>query len=75
MSQSILLKIAVEDAEEFRERFADLLCWHAGYAAARENMDSSENDPMGVGAVREMNIRLKRAIEETQKANPEETSR
>lgn len=38
---------------------SDLLCWHAGFAAARDGAY-----PLGVHGLREFNIAIKRALED-----------
>lgn len=38
---------------------SDLLCWHAGFAAARDG-----SNPLGVHELREFNIKIKVALED-----------
>jgi hypothetical protein len=61
----ITLKIPVEDAEAFSFALSDLLCWHRGYAAAKG--DDTAHLPSGIERTRDLNIKLKSAIEEASK--------
>ena len=61
-----MLKVVVElrltEAEEFRDRMADMLCWVRGYMAGRGEDDT--NNPMGYSAMEALNIKLKGAIDQ-----------
>ena len=63
---TVTITLPLAQAEDWSLSLSDLLCWHAGYASAK-NDDHSGNSPMGVYAAREINIKLKTAIEAARK--------
>jgi hypothetical protein len=60
----VQMKMTLQQAEEYRDRMADLLCWLSGFCAAREGTSLAEDMPMGIAEARDLNIRIKRAIDD-----------
>jgi hypothetical protein len=54
------LTLSLNEAETLSNGLSDILCWCRGFIAGRGQV--TDNDPMGIESVREMNIRLKAAI-------------
>lgn len=61
---SVTITMSKEAAERIQYGLSDLLCWCRGYAAAAG--EHSYNGPLGVEETRDMNIKLKEAIELTE---------
>lgn len=59
---TITITLTREAAESISYGLADLLCWHRGFAAAREGMDLDQNSPMGIESVRTISLKLKDAL-------------
>jgi hypothetical protein len=57
----ITITIPRAEAEALSWAMSDLLCWCAGFAAARP--DDSTHDPMGVEGTRKMRVRLNGALD------------
>lgn len=64
--RAVTLNITLEEAERLSFGMSDLLCWASGFNAALGN-DDLDRRPMGIEAVRAMNISLKQAIDRSQK--------
>lgn len=64
-SAQIVLSMPVGDARELSAELADFLCWARGFRAALQDHDL-ERAPMGVEAIRRLNITLKSAIEKAE---------
>lgn len=64
MIETITIRLTRKDAERISAGLADLLCWHQGYASgvARDQMRDTGDDPMGVREARDINIKLKSAL-------------
>lgn len=58
----ITIRLSRRDAERLSYGLSDLLCWHSGFAAAREGLDL-DHSPMGVGAARDLNLKIKGALD------------
>jgi hypothetical protein len=58
----IVVSLSVEEAQRVSESMADLLCWARGFRAARP--DDSDAHPLGVEGLRDLRIKLRRAIGE-----------
>lgn len=52
--------LSPKEAEKLSLGLSDLLCWIEGFNAARAGTDHANSGPMGVEAVRTLNLRLKR---------------
>lgn len=61
---TVTITMPKEAAERIQHGLSDLLCWCRGYAAA--SGESSYNGPIGVEEARDMNIKLKDAINLTE---------
>ena len=59
--KEVILSFSLKQAEKIRDGLADVLCWHRGFKAASKDMDD-DTDPMGVWALRDMSIELRRSI-------------
>lgn len=59
----VTLRMTKGQAEQVSHALSDILCWAAGFIAARP--DDTARHPGGLGETRELNIALKRAIDET----------
>lgn len=57
----ITLTLRKEQAEAISYGLSDLLCWCRGYAAAKG--DDTQHLPMGVDDAREINIKIKAALD------------
>lgn len=65
MSEPIVtITMSKDTAERLQHGLSDLLCWCRGYAAA--SGENSYNGPIGVEETRDMNIKLKEAINLTE---------
>lgn len=60
----VTIEYPIEGARRLDASLADILCWAAGFRAART--DDTSTYPMGVEAVREIRAALTRAIEQAQ---------
>ncbi len=60
---TVVLRLTRKDAEHFSHGLSDILCWCRGFRAALG--ETNPNDPLGVEEVRELRIKLKRALEES----------
>lgn len=63
----ISLNLTKDEAEAMSFAMSDILCWCAGFASAREGMDLADKGPMGTERLRDLNIKLKRALEEAER--------
>ena len=54
------LDISPKEAEQLSLSLSDLLCWVEGFNAARAGTEHADSGPMGVEAVRTINLKLKR---------------
>lgn len=59
----VALRMTKKQAEWASAGLSDLLCWARGFNAAL-SPDDHERAPMGVSEIRELNIALKKALEE-----------
>lgn len=66
--KNVLLGMTLAEAEEYRDRLADLLCWLSGFCAAREGTSLDSEMPMGMSATRDLSLRIKRAIDDAMEA-------
>ena len=65
---TVTITLTVEEAEAISFGLSDLLCWHSGYAAAREAISCcTSNDPMGIERTRDMNLKIKDALHKHEK--------
>lgn len=62
MNGQVQINMSIDEAEEISSGLADLLCWHRGFAAARQGTELDHDDPMGVNSLRDLRIRLTSAI-------------
>lgn len=60
----VVIRMSKEEAERISFGLSDLLCWHAGYASgvSSDPLRSSDDDPMGRSEAREINIKIKQAL-------------
>ena len=58
----IVISLDVNEAKRFSESMADLLCWVGGFKAVRP--DDLDADPMGAEKLRDLRIKLRRALAE-----------
>jgi len=65
--QSISLIFEGKEAESISLGLSDLLCWLSGFEAARSGTDLSHTTPMGIWAARDINIKIKTALERATK--------
>lgn len=65
----VSVEMGMSQAEDLSLRISDLLCWCAGFNAAL-GADDHDRRPMGVEAIRELNIALKRAMRKAEKDSP-----
>ena len=54
------IRLSPEEAEKLSLGLSDLLCWVDGFNAARAGTEQAHSGPMGVEAVRSLNLKLKR---------------
>lgn len=64
----VKMEMTMAQAEEYRDRLADLLCWLSGFCAAREGTSLDSEMPMGMSATRDLSLRIKRAIDDAMEA-------
>lgn len=57
----VTLTLGRDEAEGISYGLSDLLCWCRGFAAAKG--DDTEHVPMGMDQAREINIKIKRALD------------
>lgn len=62
MNARVIISMSMDEAEAISAGLSDLLCWSAGFSAAREGTQFSGTEPYGLPRARDMNIRLKSAI-------------
>ena len=60
------LRLTQDEAEAFSFALSDVLCWCAGFASAREGMDFTDKGPLGTERLRDLNIKLKSALDEAE---------
>lgn len=58
----VLIQLDRQEAERLSWGLSDLLCWHGGFAAARAGTDLDDDRPMGIEAVRTLNLKIKDAL-------------
>jgi hypothetical protein len=58
----VILRMSLSQARAVQCGLADIACWCRGFMAARG--EDFHYDPMGLNEIRELNIALKRSIEE-----------
>lgn len=51
------------EADRFSGGLSDVLCWLRGWNAARSGTDLSDNAPIGIEALRDLNLKIKAARE------------
>lgn len=56
----ITIRLSKEKAEHIQNELSDAACWMVGYMAG--SGDNSRYDPLGLDGIREINIKLKDAI-------------
>lgn len=56
------LEFTRKEAQSLSLALSDLLCWHRGFIAARQGTDLDSNEPMGIEAVRTINLKLQRSF-------------
>lgn len=61
-NEKLMIVLTRKEMESLSYGLADLLCWHRGFSAGREGLADGDNSPMGVDAVRKLNIKLKEAL-------------
>lgn len=66
--QPVAVAFSREQAERLQQGLADLLCWCRGYIAATVD-DFGQTGPIGVQACRDLNIALKRAIDDAERSS------
>ncbi len=62
---TVTVEVDLNAARDFEAGLSDILCWARGYCAAQPD---SSNAPLGIEALRNLNIILKRAITRTEEA-------
>lgn len=63
----VTVQMTERDAERFSYALSDILCWARGFQAARRGTDLDQDMPIGVDEVRNLNIRLKEALQHSTK--------
>ena len=58
----VTIRMSKSQAEYVSSGMSDLLCWANGFMAAQG--EDFRYDPMGTNQIRELNIKLKKAIED-----------
>lgn len=66
MREKIIITLDKGLAERLSLGLSDLLCWCAGFNAALSPSEDHDRRPMGMFAAREINIAIKRAMEESE---------
>lgn len=61
----VAVRMSLSQAQSVQGGLADILCWSRGFMAAKG--EDFHYDPMGVNEIRELNLALKRSIEEAKK--------
>lgn len=61
MTQVVII-LTKEKADEIQSGLSDIACWARGFNAALSH-DDRDRAPMGIEAIREINIALKKALE------------
>ena len=64
----VVIKMTLAQAEEYRDRLADLLCWLSGFCAAREGTTLDQEMPIGLAGPRDLSLRIKRSIGDAMEA-------
>lgn len=59
---SVNVQMTKEEAEILSNGLSDLLCWCAGFNAALSPSEDHDRRPYGLGAARDINIKIKKAI-------------
>lgn len=59
---SVAVVLTRADAELITWGMSDALCWHAGFMAARLGTGLEGHEPMGFDQIREMKIKIERAM-------------
>lgn len=69
--KTVTITLPYDKAESISNGLSDILCWVDGFTAGRAGTDhAGSSGPMGVERARDMNIALKRALDEADKLNP-----
>lgn len=63
---TVTLNLHKDEADALSFALSDVLCWCAGFASAREGMDCTDKGPMGTERLRDLNIKLKSALDEAE---------
>lgn len=64
MSRPLIVHLWLDDAVAIQQGLADLACWCRGFEAGRATADvPGDFGPLGIESLRDMNRRLKAAIE------------
>ena len=66
--KDVIVAMTMTEAEQYRDRLADLLCWLSGFCAAREGTALDSEMPMGMAGTRDLSLRIKRAIDDAMEA-------
>lgn len=61
--ETITITLDREFADTLSSGLSDLLCWAAGFNAALSPSEDHDRRPMGIHAAREINIKLKSALD------------
>lgn len=67
LHKGITLTLSGDEAESVSLGLSDLLCWLSGFEAARAGTDLAHTTPMGVWAARDINIKIKSALDRAEK--------
>lgn len=60
----VTLEFGESQAKQLSSAMSDLLCWARGFKAALNLSEEQDRVPMGIEEIRELNIKLKKAIGE-----------
>jgi hypothetical protein len=64
---NVTVRMSMEEAETLSAAMSDLLCWCAGFNAALSPSEDHHRRPYGVNAARELNIKIKSAMDQAEK--------
>lgn len=61
MSSNVTITMTAMEAERFTYALSDILCWCSGFEAGRDKNLGTEG-PLGTSAARDLNIKIKYAL-------------
>jgi len=64
---TVTIRLSMSEAEMLSGGMSDLLCWCNGFNAALSPSEDHDRRPMGVSCAREINIKIKSAMDQAEK--------